>query len=332
MAARHAGFAVITCPGAGFYRFVRCLSSEVQCALFEDQSPWGNDGFLSNVKLSKGARPVAEEPQMCDLGSAPAVVVGVDGSQSATRAALWAINEAASRDIPLRLVYVIDAAERASGGSDDIQLASARTALYDTQRTIQAAREPVKIETEILWGKPLAKLREESRSALMICIGSMGITHACRGEGSVARALPSLAHCPVLVVRAPVGRPASRDAGSVVVEVGNDAMLHHAFEEARLRGAPLRAVALWQAEAPDDIADGNRLAQAQLNRRITRWRRMYPEVAVESFAVPGSMRRYLAAHGESVQLLITGAGGHRHTLDTSERVECSVLTVRGNHL
>ena len=40
--------------------------------------------------------------------SSPAVVVGIDGSRTAIDAALWAVDEAVSRDIPLRLVYAID--------------------------------------------------------------------------------------------------------------------------------------------------------------------------------------------------------------------------------
>jgi hypothetical protein len=94
----------------------------------------------------------------------------------------------------------------------------------------------------------------------------------------------------------------------------------------------LRAIALWQSDAPDDIADGNRLAQAQLNRRITCWRRMYPDVAVESIAVHGNVRRYLATIGEPVQLFMTGVHAHRPDLGRPGLVECSVLTVRGNHL
>ncbi|MBO0879844.1 MAG: universal stress protein [Mycobacterium sp.] len=269
---------------------------------------------------------------MRDLGSAPAVVVGVDGSPSATQAALWAVDEAVSRDVPLRLVYVIDPADLASGGADHHHLAAARAALSDTQQAVEATGELVKIETEILWGKPLAKLREESRAATMVCIGSIGMTHACRGEGAVARALPGLAGCPVVVVRPPIGRSARPYAGSIVVEMGNDVALQRAFEEARLRGAPLRVVAVWQAEASDDIADGNQLAQAQLHRRITRWRRMYPDVAIESDVVPSSICRYLAAIGDSAQLFVTDVSGHRRALSTPERVECCVLTVRDNHL
>jgi hypothetical protein len=117
-----------------------------------------------------------------------------------------------------------------------------------------------------------------------------------------------------------------------VVEVGTDVVLYHAFEEARLRGAPVHAVALWQPETPDNTADGNRLAQAQLNRRVSRWQRMYPDVAVEMVAVRGDVGKYLAAIGESVQLFVTGVNGHRLNVDTRERIECSVLTVRGDHL
>jgi len=35
------------------------------------------------------------------------IVVGIDGSEAAIRAAEWASDEAASRDIPLRLVCVM---------------------------------------------------------------------------------------------------------------------------------------------------------------------------------------------------------------------------------
>ncbi len=37
----------------------------------------------------------------------PSVVVGIDGSQAAIQAAEWAVDEAVSREVPLRLVEVI---------------------------------------------------------------------------------------------------------------------------------------------------------------------------------------------------------------------------------
>ncbi|MGH3959939.1 universal stress protein [Mycobacterium sp.] len=267
---------------------------------------------------------------MVDPIAVPSVVVGIDGSRAATQAAVWAVDEAVSRDIPLRLVYVIDSVDLATDDSDHRQFACARAALYDAQRSVVATGEPVKVDTEILSGKPLAKLAQESRSAPMVCVGSIGARHARHGTGSVAAALPALAQCPVAVIRPQ--RRAAKAVRSVVVEVDNGVVLRHAFDEARLRKAPLLAVASWQAEVPDDIADGNRLARAHLNRRIDRWARLYPDVAVESLVVRGSLCEYLAKNATSVEIFVTGIRGGRCDLVGPGPVECSVLTVRGNHL
>ena len=44
----------------------------------------------------------------------------------------------------------------------------------------------------------------------MVCVGSIGLKHACDGVGSVAAGLAALAPCPVaVVIRRPVGRPAT---------------------------------------------------------------------------------------------------------------------------
>ena len=50
-------------------------------------------------------------------------IVGIDGSKAALRAALWAVDEAVSRDTPLRLVHVAPA----SGHGLDEALAEAKT-------------------------------------------------------------------------------------------------------------------------------------------------------------------------------------------------------------
>lgn len=263
--------------------------------------------------------------------SALSVVVGIDGSAGATQAALWAVDEAVSRDIPWRLVYVIDPDQRLMHvEADQMRLTSARAALRDAQRVVEDSGEPVKVETDIVWGKPLVKLAEQSRSAALVCVGSIGVKHACHGQGSVAGALPGVARCPVAVIRRPSRRLA--DVGSVVVDADNDVALQHGFEEALLRRAPLRAVASWHAESPCDIADGNRLVVAQLDRRIARWKRAYPDVVSESIAVRGHVCRYVAKSREPVQLFVTGVRNGGCDSGGPGPVECSVLTVRGNHL
>jgi nucleotide-binding universal stress UspA family protein len=266
---------------------------------------------------------------MRELFPAPAVVVGVDGSKAATHAARWAVDEAIGRDIPLRLVYVIDPLDPYALRAREDELAAAHSALHDAQRGAGAAGQSVKIETEILWGKPLTKLMVESRSAAMICVGSIGRNHACRCGGTVAAVLARSALCPVAVIQGRMGRSATPQVSSVVAEADNGAVLRHAFEEARLRGAPLRAISISRVAATGRAGDENRLAQAQLTRRVARWTRLYPDVQVESVIVRGSAERYLATNEEPDQLLVTDSHNY---LCGGYHAGCAVLAIRCTNL
>ncbi|HTY30763.1 universal stress protein [Mycobacterium sp.] len=262
--------------------------------------------------------------------SAPTVVVGVDGSKAAIAAARWAVDEAVSRDIPLRLVYVIAPSESAPAGDREGRLAAARAALQDAHRAVEATGQPVKVETEVRWGKPLANLIEESRSAAMMCVGSIGRNHATHGVGSLSASLAASALCPVAVIRRPAGTRAIAKVGRVTVQADNAGALRHAFEEARLRRAPLRAIAVSRSAAPDD-ADAKRSAQAQLRRRIARWTRQYPDVQVEPAVVRGSVDEYLVANQEPDQLFVTDARAC-HDLCGAHNGGTSVLATRSSNL
>jgi nucleotide-binding universal stress UspA family protein len=268
---------------------------------------------------------------MREPNSSPAIVVGVDGSKAATNATRWAVDEAVSRDIPLRLVYIIEPPQSSGAGMTRGRVAAARSALFDAQRAAEATGKTVKIETEIRRGKALTKLMDEARSAAMVCVGSIGLNHACHGGGSVAAALAEEALCPVAVIRRPVGRPATARVGSVVVEAHNGVVLRHAFEEAKLRGAPLRAISVSRAGATDDAGGGSRLAQAQLTRRMARWTRLYPDVQVESTVVSGNVERYLAANENSDQLFVTDSHDC-YDLCRAYNAGCCVLAIRCSNL
>lgn len=262
------------------------------------------------------------------LDSAPTVVVGVDGSKAATNAACWAVDEAVSRDIPLRLVCVIESSNSAGTGVPGSRVAAAHSALYVARHAAEATGKPVKIETEVLEGKPLTKLLEESRWAAMLCVGSIGLKHARDGVGSVAAALAVSALCPVAVIQRPVSGPAAPNIRRVVVQADNGVALHYAFEEARLRQAPLRAISVSPTEGPGD-ADEKRLAQAQLGRRIARWTRLYADVRVESVIVDGSAEGYL--DDEPDELFVTSSHA---CLDLcgAQHAGRSVLAVRSSNL
>ena len=129
----------------------------------------------------------------------PSVVVGIDGSRSALDAALWAVDEAVSRDIPLRLVYAIDPADTVGTDPQDAarDLATAEVAVRYAFTAVESTDKPVKIEVEILQDRPTRALLEASRWAAMVCVGSIGTQTQRpradwldRGGAGVVRPLP----------------------------------------------------------------------------------------------------------------------------------------------
>ncbi len=271
----------------------------------------------------------------------PAVVVGIDGSHAAVDAAVWAAPEAASRDIPLRFVFAIDSADNPSPVEAARRLAAAELAIRHAFTTVESADPTVKIEVEILQENPMRALIEASRSAVMLCVGALGIKRATQdGVGSTAAALAASAHCPVAIVR--TRRRAAKQTRWVVAEVDTfpaaGSVLGRALEEAELRSAPLRVLTTWQSRYTDihdshAVADGNRLAKAQLDRRLEADKHRYPRLDVQAVAVHGSTLHYLAKHVDAIQLVVVGRQrvdgvadligptGHAALHDT----ECSIL-------
>jgi len=179
---------------------------------------------------------------------------------------------------------------------------------------VESTEKPVKIEVEILQERATNALLEASRHASMLCIGAVGPSHD-RGDpvGSTAAMLASAAQCPVAVVRGHDPHPAR--SGWVVAEIGDSAaageVLRHAYDEARLRRAPLRVVTTWQSlyvDIHDNLAasDRQKLAKAKIDRRLAKWERSYPDVDMRAAAVHCNSRAYLTKNADSIQLLVVG--------------------------
>jgi nucleotide-binding universal stress UspA family protein len=244
----------------------------------------------------------------------PSVVVGIDGSRNSLTAALWAVDEAVDRDIQLRLVYAIEPQSAAISPEESARaLAKAETAVRMAFVAIESTNRPVKIEVEILQGRPTDMLLEAGRAAAMICVGPIGIKNATAARtGSTAAGLATRAHCPVAIIR---GYDPSNQPGSIVAEVdsspGSAAVLQCGIDEALLRNAPLVVVSAWQSSVTDvhdshAVAEQNRLIRARLSRRLTRSTRRYPELDVTPVAVHGGLLDYLSRHAQSTQLVIVG--------------------------
>ena len=233
------------------------------------------------------------------------VVVGIDGSGAAVNAAKWAVAEAVGRGIPLRLIHAIP--ERQPGepaGEKSLDVEYGETVLRSASAALQAMREQVKIEADIVEGSPTSVLIDESRHAALVCIGSIGIGHVARKVlGSTAERVAQNARCPVAVIRS--NREAEEvPSGSIAVVVDespdNDAVLEYGFKEARLRDAPILALGVWRwgfGEIPHH----------QLDHRLGRWVAQYPEVHVRPAAARHGAADFLSSTTESVRLAVVSS-------------------------
>ena len=278
-------------------------------------------------------RPANQEMGLGMWNASAPVVIGVDGSDAAIDAAIWAIDEAVSRDVPLRIVHVTHIEEQRAATDDDFRLdvQYAEASVRAATAAVEATGTQVKIETEVLWGTVKTVLIDESRNATMICLGSMGIG-AIAGKllGSTAATLAKESHCPVAIIRAP-HRPHAGRTGWIVAVVenraDNESGIEYAMAEARLRKAPVLAVGVWQEELREDI----------LNRLVDAWKQLFPDVHVYPTASRAGIAQFLSENkGESAQLAVVGRadaaqvaqimGPHSHPLTGDG--ECSVLVVR----
>lgn len=230
---------------------------------------------------------------MSDSSAAMPVIVGIDGSAPAIGAAQWAIEEAISRNVPLRLVCVTKA--RHPSTDDYYQdIHHAEESLRAAQAAVEATGKPVKVETAMLEGPPGAALVAESRDAEMICVGSVGIGQYARSIlGSTATELAEHAQCPVAVVRPHEGAPPDA-INWIVVAVNdqhdNEVVVESALVEAKLRQAPVLIIGK---------RDG-------LDRDVEQWKLRHPDVHVYPISDGADVVRFLKKHDELVQLAVIG--------------------------
>ncbi|MET7472085.1 universal stress protein [Micromonospora sp. NPDC005686] len=133
------------------------------------------------------------------------VVVGSDGSESALRALGFAVERAAQRDVPLRVLRAWEPpGERwVPPDFDPERVAASERAAAEAELAPWRASFPdVPVGIEAVPGSASALLVEASRSAQLVVVGSRG-RGGLRGMllGSVSQQLIQHSHCPVAVVR-----------------------------------------------------------------------------------------------------------------------------------
>ncbi|BBG00990.1 MULTISPECIES: universal stress protein [Pseudonocardia] len=282
------------------------------------------------------------------------VVVGVDGSESALDAVRWAAAEAASRNVPLRLVAVfspLPAAPRHDMGLTAAYLeqvsASLRATLELSTEVAAGAAPGIEIDSELRTGYPAQVLTDESRSAVLTVVGSRGLG-GFTGllVGSVAVSLAAHGDSPVLVVRG------DRKPGSgLPVLLGVDgspageAAVGTGFAEASRRSVPLRALHAWSDVVVDpavavliDHQAWETEERALLAERLAGWSATFPDVEVERIVVRDRPAHALVEHSADAGLVVVGSRGRGGLAGlvlgsvgqaVLRHAQCPVLVVRG---
>lgn len=136
---------------------------------------------------------------MFDRYPPKSVIVGVDGSAAAIRAARWAVDEVAGTDVLLRLLYVTKPNTNAREAR--VALTAAEEVVHAACNAIDRLGKPVKVEAEIVHGEPVAGLIAASRSTTLLCVGDTGAAmHPDAWLGSTAKELARSGHCSGAIV------------------------------------------------------------------------------------------------------------------------------------
>ncbi|ERG69397.1 universal stress protein [Segniliparus rugosus] len=265
------------------------------------------------------------------------VVVGVDGSQAANRALMWAADEASRLRLPLLLVHSVDFPAFASSAGVDFDGSLVWSVEADGERLLAEARERVRercpdlqVELRVESLSPVAGLAEASRGARMVVLGSSG-KGALRGAlvGSSAVGVLHRAHCPVAVIRGS-GQPSTVSAPVLVgvdASPSSDLAVELAFDEAAWRGAELIAAHAWTEHVAVSASiyayplpmDWDRMGEAEekvLAEKIGFWHEKYPEVRVRKVVSCARPTRWLLELAKEAQLMVVGTRGRSELAST----------------
>ena len=293
---------------------------------------------------------------MTDEPHQPAVVAGIDGSDTALGAAQWAAEFANRHALPLTLLHAIPrldwhfasaapSAELDRSADGDRVLAAAETAVRSTHPDLAISTAAVK-------GAVATVLTDASQSARLLVVGTGAANH--RALGGHAVRIAHRTQCPVAVWRKPI---AVRTGKPLPVVVGVDESDHstralaEAFDIAGLLHAPLHVVHMWEIGAAVGMGDlGGQgpmdwqlleLLQAQQRQRMDElvqpFAGKYPNAHVSKVFQDISPAKGLTELSREAQLVVVGSRG-RGTLAESilgsvsqnliHHAECPVLVVR----
>ncbi|MFF5721346.1 universal stress protein [Streptomyces buecherae] len=255
------------------------------------------------------------------------ISVGVDGSPASSAAARWAAREAERRDLPLRLVHVMD--RRGAAPAGPIEECPPPHPIARVPRQVAGELSPdhpgLSISAVVMFGSPAAVLDLAAEQSDMLVLGSRGNGAVPRLlAGSVALATLHRTVRPVVLVRGDDQWPREEELASATtslrtVVVGlevsrpSDDLLRFAFDAAAHRAGVLRVVHGWTTYVPDGApgaSSADPLPALADNEALTialgPWRAKYPDVEVAVEAVVGRPAEHLVDAARGADLVVVG--------------------------
>lgn len=262
------------------------------------------------------------------------VLVGMDGSAEALRAAAYGAWESKRRNVPLRLVF---AHAPAPLWGPSILLAEdyrwerqwARDMLAEAEQRVIATNPDVTLQTAVVSGSAAGALVDESRQASLVVLG----TRAAGGvighlSGSVAAQVAAHADTPVIVIRPAADvdvDPTLVTDRPVIVgldgSIESEQAMAFAVEQALARGADLHAVYVWNVLEVHDIGpivadefdadEEEKKASRLLTEATEGWAADYPDLTIARRVIHGlDAVDALSRDGEGAGLIVVGSRGH----------------------
>jgi nucleotide-binding universal stress UspA family protein len=257
-----------------------------------------------------------------------AVVVGVDGSMSAARAAQWAAAVAERLRTPLMIVHAspslghnpTDTIAQLRASAIVAHRESAESVLDSAERAVRAkpnTQHVIRVKSEQPADEVLVEL---SRSARMIVLGSDEVSLGTAILlGSTTTNVATNAVCPVVAWRGDAVAPTSEP---IVVGIDGDrdsqVAISVAFDLAHRLEVGVTAVHGWSTRRGPavvtlpsviDWKDVETVERKRLSERLKPWMRRYPDVEVTCFIEMEKPSRALLRRTKNAQLVVVGSRG-----------------------
>ncbi|WP_127509717.1 universal stress protein [Actinoplanes solisilvae] len=251
------------------------------------------------------------------------IIVGYDRSSDARTAARWALDEAGRTGAPVEFLYAWEWPLWAPAAS--MIPATSVWPDSETEDAIHRMREDVVAAAKqshpgvqttfsIVNGYAAPILVDRSANAGIVVLGSRGHSAVAGLMGSVSVAVTAHAHCPVVVVRGHAGPNAPIVTG-VDDSASSSATLGFAFEQAAVRGVPLRVIRAWPPVA--GLWEGTPMVTRAVTAEerqpfdalVAAWHDKYPQVELSAEAVVEHPAAALALASTTAQLLVLGSRG-----------------------